>query len=92
MSDFIRAYAGRRSTLSRKVAFKRDLNEEATRHEKIISKLNPVPLIGKMPLEDVVFVMRSLFTAKIEGIRHILLAINGRLIAEHAKLDHSQAV
>lgn len=56
-----------------------------------MSKLDVVPHIEKMPLSDVVHVLRSLHTARIEGIHHIMLAIENRLIKEHDKLDYRQA-
>lgn len=58
----------------------------------MINKLtNVVKMIVQMPLSDVVHVMRSLHIAKIEGIEHILLAINSRLLNEYSKLDYYQA-
>ena len=65
MTDFLRAYAGRRSKTINIVSYKRNFNEEETRHANIISKLNAVPLIFQMPLSDVVHVLRSLFVAGI---------------------------
>ena len=91
MVDFIRAYASRRSTITRVIAYKKDFREEATRHADVISKLNVVPLIGQMSLADVVHILRSFFVGRIEGIHHFLLGIYSRLITEYAQLDYRQA-
>lgn len=65
MVDFIRAYAGSRSIISRKRYFERPLNEEDNYHSEVISKLNVVPLVSEMSLDDVVHIFNSLFSSRI---------------------------